>query len=145
MIIKFKRTNMKKLISIGLLIAFLVVGYVYFFVYNKSHPDYANQKPDFELRAETLYNDFINNAESKKYLGKVILIKGMVSSIENTDSSAVISINFEEGMFGEQGIRCTMLSPYILIKPGTEITIKGVCSGYNKTDVLLENCSTITK
>jgi len=136
---------MKKIISIGFLITVLLVGYVYFFQYNKSHPDYANQKPVFQINAEKLYSDFTNNTDSKKYLGKVIQIEGIVSTIEKTDSSAVISINFEEGMFGEQGVRCTMISSDVLVKSGAKITIKGVCTGYNDTDVVLEHCITINK
>ncbi len=138
---------MKNLISLVTLMIVLAIGfsYVYFFVYNKSHPDYANQKPDFELKAENLYNDFANNSKGNKYLGKVIKISGTVSEIETTDSTAVISLYFEDGMFGKQGIRCSLLSPKYLKKPGSNVILKGVCSGYNDTDVLLENCSTISK
>ncbi len=132
---------MKKILAIGLLVPVLVMGYVYVFVYNKSHTDYANTDPEFELKAETLYNSFTDSNDSKKYLGKVIMISGVVSSVESTDSTAVVSINFEEGMFGTQGVRCNMLSPYVLMKPGTEILVKGLCSGYNDTDVLLEYCT----
>lgn len=132
---------MKKILSIALIIAILVLGYVYVFVYNKSHIDYASAKPELELKAETLYNSFKTSDDSKKYLGKIIMISGVVSSVESTDSSAVVNITFEEGMFGSQGVRCNMLSPYVLIKPGTEILLKGLCTGYNDTDVLLEYCT----
>jgi|LGVF01.1.fsa_nt_gb hypothetical protein len=136
---------MKKLILIFSVISVLVFIYAYFFMYNKSHPDYASMNPDFSISAKMLYNDFSNDIEGEKYLGKIIKINGVISDIEKSDSTLVIIFNFEEGMFGDQGVRCSMILPSLdsSLKLGSEIDLKGLCTGYNDTDVLLEYCTII--
>jgi hypothetical protein len=54
---------------------------------------------------------------------------------------------FDEGMFGEEGVRCTMLDSQNekmdKDHAGTEVRVKGYVTGYNDTDVILEKCSII--
>ena len=125
----------------------LVLGYV--FVYNKSHPDYEKMKPDFTLTASDLYNSFQANAtESEiKYNGKVIAISGTLTKIESTDSLVIAVFVFNQGMFGEEGIRCTMLPKFNdvakKLQPENVYNIKGYCTGFNDPDVILEHCSII--
>jgi hypothetical protein len=56
---------------------------------------------------------------------------------------------FEQGDFGDEGIRCTMLPKYNFeagkLQPDVEIKVKGYCTGYNETDVILEKCSIINQ
>ena len=134
---------MKKIISIIVVILLLGLAYVYFFMYNKSHPDYSKMDAEYSLTAEVLYSDFTTENDSKKYLGKVLMINGVVSEIEKIDTTTIVIFNFEEGMFGNQGVRCSMSTFDESIKYGEKIKIKGLCIGYNDTDVLLEHCSVI--
>ncbi|MFC2114670.1 hypothetical protein ACFLRI_04915 [Bacteroidota bacterium] len=133
------------LFVIGLIAAFLVFK----FVYNKPHTDYSKVKPAFTLTAEELFSSFKGDkgASDTKYTGQVIEITGNVSQIEHTDSLTIAVFILEEGMFGDEGIRCTILSDYyeILssINDGDQITIKGYCTGYNEVDIILEKCSII--
>ena len=50
-------------------------------------------------------------------------------------------------MFGDEGIRCIMLPNQneLMKKYGTStlITIKGYCTGYNDTDVIIEKASVV--
>lgn len=144
---------MKKVLKIGaaLLVVTIVAGlYVWFFVYNKPHKDYESAEADFSLSAEVCYNEFLGDTEeSGKYLGKILQLYGVPTSIEKSDSTVVVVFAFNSGMFGDEGIRCTMLPNYhsqaVKMYNSKEINIKGYCTGYNGTDVILEHCSIITQ
>jgi len=77
---------------------------------------------------------------------KVIVISGLVSHLESPENMTIAVFALEQGIFGDEGIRCTMLpnhSENILLYAGKEIKIKGYCAGYNDTDVILEKCSIV--
>ena len=140
----------KAAIIIGVVIVIAII-IVYFFVYNKSGMNYERAKPDFRLSVKELYNAYINNRSDaeKKFNGKMVEINGELNSSEITDTSATAIFVMSEGMFGDEGIRCVMLPKFITEMKnyyiGDKITIKGYCSGYNETDVILEHSSVKTK
>ncbi len=131
------------LAGIGLIAGLIV----YLFVFNKPHKDYSKASPDFDIKAAALFEEFRTNPDSSsaKYNGKVISVTGELNSIEQPDSLTIAVFGFEEGLFGSEGVRCTMIPDHadelIGIAPGTSVTLKGLCSGYNDTDVILEHCS----
>ena len=140
----------KKWLTIaGMLAGIGVIGglLVYFLVYNKAHTDYSKATPDFDLKAAVLFEEFRTNPEpsSAKYNGKVLTVTGELNAIEQTDSLTIAVFGFEEGMFGSEGIRCTLIPEHARevasLAPGTTVTLKGFCTGYNDTDVILEHCS----
>lgn len=143
---------MKKLIKIGTALALLgiiAVVYVWFFVYNKPHRDYEKAEADYHVSAETCFNQYASGSdESRQYLGKVLQVEGIPSSIESTDSTVIVVFAFNSGMFGDEGIRCTMLPNHHdqarKIDLSENISIKGHCTGYNGTDVILDQCSLVT-
>jgi hypothetical protein len=120
---------------------------VYFFVYNKPHPDYENLKPDFVINAEDLYKSFMidKTGSEKIYNGKVLQVDGKVSKTEVNDSLAVAVFVFDQGPFGDAGIRCSFPLKFRdevkKLVPDGSVRIKGYCTGYNDTDVILEECS----
>ncbi len=130
---------------VGIIAAILI----YVFVYNKPHPDYIKAKTDFSISATELFVEFQSDtqAANEKYNGKVLAVKGSLSSVETTDMQTIAVFAIEEGLFGDEGIRMSMLTEYSdkvsQYTPGGEITIKGYCSGYNETDVIMEHCSII--
>jgi hypothetical protein len=141
---------MKKWIIIlgTLFIAALIgAGIGYKYVYNKPHPDYEKAESDYIITAKELYYEYVNERteSEQKYNGKVIELTGLLNDIELHDSLAIAVFIFEEGMFGDQGIRATFLDKYIAdaakMKSNDIIKIKGYCTGYNDTDVILEKCS----
>lgn len=137
-------------IGIGLAIAGIIGALVvYKFVYNKPHPDYETETADFRMEAKQLFSEFKSDetAAGQKYNGKVIEISGTPSSIEDADSMLIVVFAFEEGMFGSEGIRVTMLpkfnDPRRQISTSETITLKGFCTGFNGTDVILEKGSMV--
>ena len=121
---------------------------MYVFVYNKPHPDYMAAKPDYIMAADSLFNQYTNNTvKSKDYTGKIIQIKGNAKRIELTDSLSIVIFVFKQGDFGDEGIRCTLhpkqSTTAIQIEQNKFITLKGLCTGYNGTDVIFEKCSFI--
>lgn len=136
-----------KLFIAGIVVLILAAFIVYVFVYNKPHQDYETAKPEYILTANELFDFYIDNqtdAESK-YNGKVLLITGILTSIEQTQDMIILNFSFTEGLFGEEGVRCTMLDNYAEkaknLLPGTEISVKGLCNGFTGNDVILEFCS----
>ena len=128
---------------IGLIAGFLV----YQFVYNKPHPDYEKEEAVYTLPAKKLYQEFKNQTDSanEKYSGKIIAVTGELDKVVNTDSLTIGVFAFSSGMFGEEGIRCTMLPEYTkkakALNTPTNIKIKGLCTGFNDPDVIMEHCS----
>jgi len=139
---------------IKIVLSLLVLGFitgilVAYFLYNKPHPDYEKMDAAFTLAAADLYKAFTanKNEAGTKYNGKVIATTGKLSKVEVKDSLTICVFVFEQGMFGDQGVRCTMLPGYReragKMQPGTEVCIKGYCTGFNDTDAILEKCSIV--
>lgn len=137
-----------KKILLGLLgFAILGIGSA-LYMYNKPHKNYQKLKPDFVISAEQLCKEFEQNEENAnaKYLDKMILVSGKISSIKKTPDGDV-SISLKDDMFG---ITCTIDAEIALqqkaiispLKPGDNIEIKGRCDG-RLTDVRLSKCSLV--
>jgi len=120
----------------------------YFFIYNKPQPNYEKADAQYTMPARDLFREFVQNKAQADslYTGKVVLIEGKLSRIEKVDSLVLAVFVFGSGMFGEEGVRCTMLPNFketlILYDTTTPIKIKGYCTGFND-DVILEHCSIV--
>lgn len=129
------------IVVVGLALA--IIGYNYVF---QGQPDFADMEPEHKIRAKRLYTDFTENTElaTERYVGsqgKMIQIEGPISKVELVDTIAVIVYSYNEGMFGDEGIRVTMLPQFTdeakrlsKLKP---VKVKGLCTGYNGTDVIM--------
>jgi hypothetical protein len=143
----------KRTIITAILVLFILglvtAGLVFKFVINKPHKDYEKAKPAFIISAADLYDSFqANRAEAeKKFNGQVVLLSGKLDKIETSEDIVTGVFVFNQGMFGDEGIRCTMLPAHAAtlkaIPEGSEVQIKGYLTGYNDTDVILEMCSII--
>ena len=138
-----------KIIGFLSIIGVIAAVLIYVFVINKSHPDYEKEQAVYSLEAKELFDHFRsdNSSANEKYTGKVIEIKGMLNKVDLADSAAIAILVFEGGMFGDEGIRCTMIPKFNdqceSHKLNTAITIKGYCTGFNETDVILSHCSIV--
>jgi len=133
------------LVLIGIIVALLVFK----FIINKPHQDYEKATPDYTLNAGALYDECKTNKENsnKLYSGKIIEITGKLTRVESVDTLTIAVFSFEQDMFGEKGIRCTMSKKQSTdakkLKPDGIVRIKGYCTGYNGTDVIIEHCSLV--
>lgn len=136
-----------KIVAILAIMGILGAAAGYYFVYNKPHANYEKMEADFSLKASDLFNEFKANkaAAEPKYNGKVVEIVGTLAKVEEADSLMIAVFVFDQGMFGDEGIRCTMLPNHVQglknTQAGGEIKLKGYLTGYNDTDVILEKCS----
>lgn len=137
-------------ILIGLVIIGIIAALLVFkFVINKPHPDFDKMKPGISLKAEDLYKQYKDTKvlADSLYTGKLIEIRGVLANAELADTTVVAVFVFNQGDFGDEGIRCTFLPKYTTqakqLAKGKGIKIKGYCTGYNDTDVIMEKCSIV--
>lgn len=143
---------MKKIVIIALVLLILAGAaafIVYKYVYNKPHPDYVKEKADVTIVAKRLWLDYSMNKDiaDPKYTGKVIEIEGTIMQVETVNDLVIVVFAYRNGEFGDEGIRVTMLPAYQQaakgINPFKKIKIKGICTGYNGQDVIMEDGSIV--
>ena len=124
-------------------------GLVYKFVINKPHQDIEKAKPAYIVSATELFDSFRSERTlaEQKYNGRVVVLSGKLDKIETADELVTGVFVFDQGLFGDEGIRYTMLPDHSSnlksIPEGSEVQLKGFLTGYNETDVILEQCSVI--
>ena len=117
---------MKKKLLIFLIVfivgSFLLYNYIY-----KDHRDIASEKESFALSVSDLKVDFSNNDSlaNAKYLDKVIIIYGKITSIDLPSKNIVV----------EESLSATLKEQLSGLKIGDSIQLKGRFIGY---DDLLE-------
>jgi hypothetical protein len=138
-----------KLVLALVIIAIIAAAAIYVFIYNKPHPDFRKMKPAYTMNASDLFRAYQTDpaAANRKYTGQVIQISGACGKTETTDSLVVVTFVFSQGETGDEGIRCAVLppseDPARKLLPGTTISVKGFCTGFNDTDVIMEQCTLI--
>jgi uncharacterized membrane protein len=139
---------------IKILIALFLIGIIagilgYFFVYNKPHTDYSKAKTEISLNAEKLYESFIENTTEaeQQFNGRVLEVEGSLNGWETSNELVIVVFAFGEGMFGPEGVRCTMLPEFSEkakgLTKGDFIRLKGLCTGYTGVDVIMDKCSIV--
>ncbi len=140
-----------KIIGILAILGIIAAYGVYEFVLNKSHPDYAKLEADYSLQAAELYHQFQEDKTSagEKYNGKMIALSGNLSKIESQDSLLTAVFVFEQGMFGDEGVRISMLPEHHNVLKSmdmpAEVSIKAYCTGSTDADVVLKKGSVINQ
>ena len=130
----------KKYFIIAGILLLLIIGWG-FYKYNKPHAGIADQKTDYTLTAVDLFNSFQKDesAANKKYLGKVIGVKGSISVVQT--GSGNTNIQMDASPMG--GVNCSFSNAdeqtLKTLKKGDTLTIKGRCTGF-LMDVNLVDC-----
>jgi hypothetical protein len=133
----------KRIVLITLLIILCSAGIYIYREYNRKPASLNNLSAVVNINADTLISQFaLNEAEAnKKYLGKVISVKGFINKIDNQQDT-LLNILLGNSLLSTS-VSCLMDSSYIKLKkvftPGAQITIKGICTGY-LMDVELNRC-----
>ena len=133
----------KRIVLITLLIILCSAGIYIYKEYNRKPARLNNLSAVVNINADTLISQFVlNEAEAnKKYLGKVISVKGFINKIDNQQDT-LLTILLGNSLLSTS-VSCLMDSSYIKLKkvftPGVQIIIKGICTGY-LMDVELNRC-----
>jgi hypothetical protein len=138
-----------KIIGVLAIIGIIAAAGIYKFVYNKPHENYLKLKAEHIRPASQLYTEFASDqtVADALYTGKMVQIDGAIKGIEDLDSMVIAVFSFNQGMFGDEGIRCSfdksVLDEARELKAGQTVSIKGYCEGYNGTDVIFEHSSLV--
>lgn len=116
------------------------------YMFNLKHTDMAKAKPDFVITASVLLKAFEDDekAASIKYINKIVEVTGKIASVKPAEKNILnISLVTESDL---SSVICTFpaITDPSKFSTGTEITLRGECSGF-LMDVLLNNCVTIEK
>ena len=142
--------NKKRIIS-GLLVVLLIsLGIIYaYYQYNRTNKSLAEIKPDFIVTAESVIKEFSDHETdaNKKYLGKILSVKGMVKRVEK-DEKGFYTLLVGDSV-SPSSVRCSIDSLYsnavVAYSRGMQIKIKGNCTGFNAdellgSDLILNHC-----
>jgi hypothetical protein len=122
----------------------LLLGLVFWVIYQYKlpHTNVAGEKPAVKIEAAELYRQYQQDEDgsNKKYLNKIIEIKGTVKEVQKNDTSMNLLIGDKNA---PGGISCSFLfepgKNFIIPQPGAASVIKGKCSGF-LMDVILVDC-----
>ncbi|MFA5814415.1 MAG: hypothetical protein WC865_02200 [Bacteroidales bacterium] len=134
-----------RLAGIGVFLALVAAGFVYWYGFLRKEKSIEKMKPDFELTADSLFSVF--NADEKaateKFGGKTLLLKSNVVSVEK-DEKGNVTLTLVDPMMG---VTCTIDSLQVVkqktdidaLREGQPVTVKGRCDGM-LTDVKISKC-----
>jgi hypothetical protein len=123
---------MKKWLRIVLIVAGICIitgGIIVYRIYTKPHRDVSQEK-GVQLSAQKLYDAFKTNeaAANTQYLDKAIELTGEVGAVsKNQDGNTVVDFKTNDPLVV---INCTFKTDPGALKPGQNITFKGICTGY---------------
>lgn len=123
-----------------LLVVFVGIAAVYLYREYNRRPVYAaNAKAEHIVSAPGLIKEFETDeqAASEKYSNKVTQVQGVLTSFDVYNGVTTISLG---GSSNASNVRCTMdnTDPNIMtpIPIGTLVTVKGICVGFNKVELI---------
>ena len=144
---------MKKLLKIGLIlvvVGLVAAALVWKFYVNKPHDDIEKATPAYSLATEEIWGKYNTDRKiaDSLYNDHVIEISGNLSRIDKNDSLvSVIFVMAADSMFGDKTIACQMYKKHndeaVALAVGTKVKIKGVCIGYDETDIKFNKCSIV--
>ena len=124
---------LRKILLTGLVLAILGGSYGYY-MWNKKIPSMSSRDTTLVITANELGSQF----DKDKHAGKVLSVKGRVTSVETEKETTDVTLETEDPMVS---INCEMekgaATPSVNI--GDEVTIKGQCDG-KLMDVVMTRC-----
>jgi hypothetical protein len=136
---------MKKYILIALAVALLVVGYIWFFVWNKAHRTAADEAAFAKVTAHALFLEFAadDSVAFGKYKDKVIQVSGVLQEVKQDASGDTELVMNTEDESAHVIVTLKKGDMAVNAQVGTTIEIKGICNGFmyeellEQSDVLL--------
>jgi hypothetical protein len=129
----------KKILGIIVILA-VIGGGIGWYEWHKSFTK-AEDVKGISIAADKLSKEYGANekAADSLYLNKVIEVSGAISEIDtNQDGHLMIILQTGDPM---AGVQCTMRDKGTVAAKGSNITIKGYCSGNGITGVSLTQCA----
>ncbi|MFZ4543857.1 MAG: OB-fold protein [Saprospiraceae bacterium] len=134
---------MKRNLILLLIFVLVLMGGMYgYYQWNRGPQDMNSAKVDLAMDASALYSEFVADEAkaNEKYLDKVILVKGAVSSVDKSNGQVVIMFDTGDPM---GGVLCELdsYSKHDITEfvEGEIVTLKGTCSG-KISDVQISRC-----
>ncbi len=130
---------------LAFLVAFGIFGAIAgLYQFSKTNDKIADLKVDATLSSTSLFDEFNTDetAANTKYLDKIIEVSGKVVSAENKNDQSTIYLETDD-MMGTVLCQLERKSDKLPEK-GTNVSIKGICSGF-LTDVVLVRSMIINK
>jgi len=133
-----KNSWWKKILIIVLILSMLGAGGAYY-IFNNQFSDTADTNAEFTVNATDIIHEFEKNDSlaNKKYGEKIIIVNGLVSEIENADSTVNIKMaDTTSGSYIIFSFQQQHMEDTKKIKTGQEVSIKGSCSGGAYSQIL---------
>lgn len=143
---------MKRTLTIVVLIVVIAAAFYTYRVYTAKVQGLEEVDSDAKVTATDLIAAFEKDfaTANKKYLGKIVEVTGNLKNIEIEAGSIVLGN--ENSM---SSVRCGLDTNYVKklpgLNPGSQVTIKGACTGFNAddelglgSDVVLNRCVILT-
>jgi predicted phosphodiesterase len=133
----------KRMILTLVLIAITVAAFLAYKTYTRTNKDLLKLKADIQISAGDLIKEFEagDSAANKKYLDKIIELTGNVKKLEKDDAGDYTIIIGDT--LSMSSVRCLSdtnhRSDAAIVKENSTITIRGVCTGFKKNELLGEN------
>ena len=132
--------SFKKRILLAVLLIVIAATIYLYQEYNRTNVNISRAEPLFTVSANQLIMAFSGNdsVASKKYVGKIISVTGMVKNIDRDDQGHfTLSLGDTSST---SSVRCSVDSMYssraASLKRGMSILVKGNCTGYNEDELL---------
>ena len=132
----------------SLVVVILITAFYAWYQYNRTVQGLSDVRADYSVNATALINEFVSNEDSanKKYLNKILSVKGMVKHVESGEGTIVVGDTADMS-----GVRCVLDSSAHSgagsLQRGAIVTVKGAITGFNKdetgllgSDVQLNRC-----
>ena len=135
---------LKRLLLYGGIAAVLAGAYGLYMFY-KPVPGVDQMKTEAHMTSMELAGAFENDeaSASDEYIGKVLEVTGVVTEVMPGDSSGVIVVLASDGFIQVlAGMSPEVEAPNNL--SGSEVTVKGICTGATMLDVVLSRCIFLT-
>ncbi len=124
------KTKKILLVLLVLVVAGVAIGY---FIWNKPHKDVLSAE-SIQSGAVDLYQSFVADSASanKKFIDKVVEVTGTVHSIavNQQNQKVVLLKTASDGAY----VNCTMEQADAIVKEGSTVKLKGICSGLGQGD-----------
>jgi hypothetical protein len=144
---------MKKLLKIGLIfvaIGLLAAILIWKFYVNKPHEDIEKAAPAYSVSTEEIWGKYNTDRKiaDSIYNNQVIEITGNLSRIDKNDTLvSAIFVMAADSLFGDKTIACQMYKKHneeaAALVVGAKVKIKGICVGFDDTDIKFNKCSIV--